>query len=71
MIGAAFTALVNALVNDFLSPLINIPLRQDTDFAQRYWNLGGAHFKYGDFVNKLARAWSSSVLRSTTSSSFR
>jgi len=53
VIGAAFTAVVNSLVKDFLTPLINIPLSQGSDFAQRYWNVGGAHFKYGDFINSL------------------
>ena len=53
VIGAAFTAVVNSLVKDFLTPLINIPLRHGSDFAQRYWNVGGAHFKYGDFLNSL------------------
>jgi large conductance mechanosensitive channel len=53
VIGAAFTALVNALVNDFLSPLIGIPLAGASDFAKRYWEIGGSQFKYGDFVNKL------------------
>ena len=53
VIGAAFSALVNSLVKDFLTPLINIPLKHNGDFAQRYWNVGGAHFQYGDFVNSL------------------
>jgi large conductance mechanosensitive channel len=53
VIGAAFTALVNSLVTDFLTPLIGIPLGKSDDFSKRYWNLGGSHFKYGDFVNKL------------------
>jgi large conductance mechanosensitive channel len=53
VIGAAFTAVVNALVNDFLTPLINIPLSNDKDFAKQFFKIGGAHFTYGDFVNKL------------------
>jgi large conductance mechanosensitive channel len=53
VIGAAFTAVVNALVADFLTPLIAIPLGGDTAFADRYWELGGAHFQYGDFLNKI------------------
>ena len=53
VIGAAFSAVVNSLVKDFLTPLINIPLNHSSDFAQRYWSIGGAHFKYGDFVNSL------------------
>ena len=53
VIGAAFSAVVNSLVKDFLTPLINIPLKHSSDFATRYWSIGGAHFKYGDFVNSL------------------
>ena len=53
VIGAAFTAVVNSLVKDFLTPLINIPLRRGSDFSQRYWNIAGSHFTYGDFLNNL------------------
>ena len=53
VIGAAFTALVSALVNDFLSPLIGIPMSGSKEFGRRYWTIGGSQFHYGDFVNKL------------------
>jgi large conductance mechanosensitive channel len=53
VIGAAFTAVVTALVSDFLTPLISIPLGNSQAFASRYWEVGGAHFLYGDFVNKI------------------
>jgi large conductance mechanosensitive channel len=53
VIGAAFTALVNALVTDFLTPLVSIPLRGTAEFATRYWEYRGARFHYGDFVNRL------------------
>jgi large conductance mechanosensitive channel len=53
VIGAAFTAVVNSLVKDFLTPLINIPLKHGSDFSKRYWNIGGSHFTYGDFLNNL------------------
>jgi len=53
VIGAAFTAVVNALVSDFLTPLIGIPMSGAGDWAHRYWNIGGSHFLYGDFVNRL------------------
>jgi large conductance mechanosensitive channel len=53
VIGAAFTAVVNALVSDFLTPLINIPLSNHKEFAKQFFELGGAKFTYGDFVNKL------------------
>jgi large conductance mechanosensitive channel len=53
VIGAAFSAVVNSLVKDFLTPLINIPLKHGSDFSKRYWNIGGSHFGYGDFLNNL------------------
>lgn len=53
VIGTAFTAVVKSLVNDFISPLVGIPLGKATDWSQRYWELGGSKFLYGDFVNSL------------------
>lgn len=53
VIGTAFTAIVKSLVNDFVTPLVGIPLGKATDFSQRYWKLGGAKFLYGDFLNSL------------------
>jgi large conductance mechanosensitive channel len=53
VIGAAFTAVVNALVADFLTPLINIPLSGNADFAKKFFKVGGSKFFYGDFVNKM------------------
>ena len=53
VIGAAFTAVVNALVKDFLTPLMRIPLSGTAEFAKRFWTLGGQSFKYGDFVNSV------------------
>jgi large conductance mechanosensitive channel len=53
VIGAAFTALVTAFVSDFLTPLIAIPMSGTGDFSERYWEIGGSRFLYGDFVNKL------------------
>jgi large conductance mechanosensitive channel len=53
VIGAAFTTVVKSLVNDFITPLIGIPLGNAQDFANRYWTIGGSHFRYGDFVNAL------------------
>jgi len=53
VIGAAFTGVVTALVSDFLTPLISIPLGNSQAFAKRYWEVGGSRFLYGDFVNKL------------------
>jgi large conductance mechanosensitive channel len=53
VIGTAFTAIVKSLVNDFVTPLVGIPLGNATDFSERYWKVGGAHFMYGDFLNSL------------------
>jgi large conductance mechanosensitive channel len=53
VIGAAFTAVVQSLVKDFITPLVSIPLGQASDFADRHWAVGGAKFFYGDFINSL------------------
>jgi large conductance mechanosensitive channel len=53
VIGAAFTEVVKSLVNDFLTPMVGIPLGNAQDFSSRYWTIGGSHFKYGDFVNSI------------------
>jgi large conductance mechanosensitive channel len=53
VIGTAFTAVVKSLVNDFITPLVGIPLGKATDWSTRYWTLGGSKFLYGDFVNSV------------------
>jgi len=53
VIGAAFTSVVNGFVNDFLTPLINIPLSNNKDFAKQFFKLDGSKFYYGDFINKV------------------
>jgi large conductance mechanosensitive channel len=56
VIGAAFTAVVNALVSDFLTPLIGIALhngKKGSSFADHFWTIHGSQFRYGDFVNKI------------------
>jgi large conductance mechanosensitive channel len=53
VIGAAFTSVVKSLVNDFLTPLIGIPLGKAANFSTRYWGIGGSRFLYGDFLNSL------------------
>jgi large conductance mechanosensitive channel len=53
VIGAAFTSVVKALVADFITPVVAIPLGSSGDFATRFWDIGGSHFRYGDFVNNL------------------
>jgi large conductance mechanosensitive channel len=52
VIGAAFSALAIALVTDFLTPLINIPLGGATSFSERYWEVSGSKFLWGDLLNK-------------------
>ncbi|HVS69508.1 MAG TPA: large conductance mechanosensitive channel protein MscL [Mycobacteriales bacterium] len=53
VIGAAFTAVVQSLVKDFITPLVSIPLGKASDFATRHWTVGGANFIYGDFLNSV------------------
>jgi large conductance mechanosensitive channel len=53
VIGAAFTAVVQSLVKDFITPLVSIPLGNAKDFSHRHWALGGAKFFYGDFLNSV------------------
>jgi large conductance mechanosensitive channel len=53
VIGAAFTAVVQSLVKDFITPLVSIPLGKASTFANRHWTLGGAKFTYGDFLNSV------------------
>jgi large conductance mechanosensitive channel len=52
VIGAAFTAVVTAFVEDFLTPLI-ASVQGDREFAKYAFHLHGVAFKYGDFLNKL------------------
>ena len=56
VIGAAFTAVVNSLVKDFLTPLIGMALHNGKDakgFADHYWSIHGSKFSYGDFINNV------------------
>jgi large conductance mechanosensitive channel len=52
VIGAAFTAVVNALVADILTPFISAVARLP-DFSTWEIQLGEAVFKYGHFLNAL------------------
>jgi large conductance mechanosensitive channel len=49
-VGSAFTAVVNALVKDFLTPLIAY-FQGNHDFAKASFHMGKAEFLYGDFIN--------------------
>lgn len=50
VVGTAFTAVVNALVRDFFTPLI-AAFRGHHDFSGMHFVLHGSTFAYGDFVN--------------------
>ena len=52
VVGAAFTAVVNALVKDIVTPLI-AALGGNTDFSDLGFTINGSLFRYGDFFNAL------------------
>ncbi|MGA5823026.1 large conductance mechanosensitive channel protein MscL [Kitasatospora sp. NPDC094028] len=53
VIGAAFTAVVTGFVTAFLSPLIGVATGAVGDFTQKTFDIAGAVFPYGVFVNAL------------------
>jgi large conductance mechanosensitive channel len=52
VIGAAFGAVVTALVQDFVTPLI-AAVGGQADFSTLDFKIHGSTFGYGDFVNKV------------------
>lgn len=52
VIGAAFGALVSALVKDFLTPLIGA-IGGKPDFSALAFTFNKSTFRYGDFVNSV------------------
>jgi large conductance mechanosensitive channel len=52
VIGAAFTALVSAMVKDLLTPLIGVFVRSH-DFSGLSFAINGSTFLFGDFLNVL------------------
>ena len=50
VIGAAFGAVVTALVNDLLTPLIAAIVGKP-DFSNLLFHVNGSKFLYGDFIN--------------------
>jgi large conductance mechanosensitive channel len=52
VIGAAFTAVVTALVKDIITPLI-AAIGGKPDFSNLFFTLHGSKFMYGDFLNAL------------------
>ena len=49
VIGGAFATVVQALVKDFVSPLIAVP-GSGADFTAYTFKVGHGTFKYGDFI---------------------
>lgn len=52
VIGAAFNSVVQSVVKDFITPLINAVYNQQK-FSQGYFAFHGQKFMYGDFINSL------------------
>jgi large conductance mechanosensitive channel len=52
VIGAAFTAVVNALVSGLITPLI-AALGGERDFSELAFTINGSRFAYGEFLNAL------------------
>ena len=50
VVGAAFTAVVNALVKDIVTPLI-AAVGGKSDFSHLAFTINGSRFAYGDFFN--------------------
>src|SRR4051794_24238094 len=49
VIGAAFGAVVTALVNDLITPIIAIPGK--SDFSSLHFTIRNSRFLYGHFIN--------------------
>jgi len=52
VVGTAFTAVVNALVKDIITPLI-AAVGGDANFGNLAFRINGSRFAYGDFINAL------------------
>jgi large conductance mechanosensitive channel len=52
VIGTAFTAVVNAVVKDLITPLI-AAIGGKPDFGRLAFTINGSRFAYGDFLNAL------------------
>lgn len=51
VVGNSFTALVDAFVRDWLTPLIAIFFKGTGEFSKQTFEVRGSVFKYGDFTN--------------------
>jgi large conductance mechanosensitive channel len=52
VIGTAFTALVNSMVRDLITPLIAAVFGEN-DFSNLAFTINGSRFSYGSFINAL------------------
>ena len=52
VVGAAFTAVVNALVSSMITPLI-AAIGGERDFSALAFTINGSRFAYGEFINAL------------------
>ncbi|MBI5126343.1 MAG: large conductance mechanosensitive channel protein MscL [Candidatus Taylorbacteria bacterium] len=52
VIGAAFTAVVNALVKGLITPFIGAIVKVP-DFSKLYFTINDSQFLYGEFINSL------------------
>ena len=52
VIGAAFGAVVTAMVEDLITPLI-AAIGGETDFSALHFTVNNSTFRYGDFMNKI------------------
>lgn len=50
VVGAAFTAVVNSLVKDLMTPFI-AAIVHEPDFSKLVFTIRGSQFLYGDFLN--------------------
>ncbi|HEX8207656.1 MAG TPA: large conductance mechanosensitive channel protein MscL [Solirubrobacteraceae bacterium] len=53
VIGAAFTAVVNAFVTDIITPLVGAITGGDAFFADKSFTVNGSAILYGDLINQL------------------
>ncbi len=52
VIGAAFSSVVNGVVEDLVTPLI-AAIGGEPDFARLSFTINGSIFRYGDLINRL------------------
>ena len=52
VIGAAFSSVVNGVVEDLITPLI-AAIGGEPDFARLSFTINGSIFRYGDLINRL------------------